>query len=207
MVRKAAFLKKLSTAVSIASALLLGHGDAFGALAVTIQPSGADVALSWSGSINTADLTLQLANFAASSIVLPSQAFIAKGVPVAEYSGASGPTNMGASAVDTTLSTSSGDNFMIWGLLGRIGVPVGYGSGNPISGSGTFSNKTIATLGLTAGTYTYTWGSGGTADSVTVTISNTPPPAPVPTLSEWAMLTFAMLIAGFGIYQQRRRQS
>lgn len=31
-------------------------------------------------------------------------------------------------------------------------------------------------------------------------------PAPVPTLSEWAMITFAMLIAGFGIYQQRRRQ-
>lgn len=41
--------------------------------------------------------------------------------------------------------------------------------------------------------------------SATVTIG--PPPAPVPTLSEWAMITFAMLIAGFGIYQQRRRQS
>lgn len=30
---------------------------------------------------------------------------------------------------------------------------------------------------------------------------------PVPTLSEWAMITFALLIVGFGIYQQRRRQS
>jgi hypothetical protein len=43
------------------------------------------------------------------------------------------------------------------------------------------------------------------ANNVSVTV--TAPPAPVPTLSEWAMISFAMLIAGFGVYQQRRRQS
>jgi hypothetical protein len=31
-------------------------------------------------------------------------------------------------------------------------------------------------------------------------------PVTVPTLSEWAMITFAMLIVGFGVYQRRRRQ-
>ena len=33
------------------------------------------------------------------------------------------------------------------------------------------------------------------------------PAAPVPTLSEWAMFTFAIAIAGFGICQLRRRES
>lgn len=49
--------------------------------------------------------------------------------------------------------------------------------------------------------------SGFTALSLdNVRLSRTAPVVPVPTLSEWALITFAMLIAGFGIYHQRRRQ-
>jgi hypothetical protein len=46
----------------------------------------------------------------------------------------------------------------------------------------------------------------GFADNVPVTVTVSAPPAPVPTLSEWAIITFAMVIVGFGVYQQRRRQ-
>jgi hypothetical protein len=35
--------------------------------------------------------------------------------------------------------------------------------------------------------------------------ANTCSAVPVPTVSEWAMISLALLIAGFGIYQQRRR--
>jgi hypothetical protein len=31
-------------------------------------------------------------------------------------------------------------------------------------------------------------------------------PTPIPTLSEWAMITFGLLIVGSGMYMQRRRQ-
>jgi hypothetical protein len=36
---------------------------------------------------------------------------------------------------------------------------------------------------------------------------DSPAPVPAPTLSEWAMIMFAMLIVGLGVHQQRRRQS
>jgi hypothetical protein len=39
-----------------------------------------------------------------------------------------------------------------------------------------------------------------------VRLIRTAPVAVVPTLSEWALISFAMLIVGFGVYQQRRRQ-
>jgi hypothetical protein len=37
-------------------------------------------------------------------------------------------------------------------------------------------------------------------------ISGTALPASVPTLSEWSLISFAMLVLGVGVYQQRRRQ-
>lgn len=39
-----------------------------------------------------------------------------------------------------------------------------------------------------------------------VIIRTLPPPVVAPTLSEWAMVTFALLIVGFGVWQQRGRQ-
>ena len=39
-------------------------------------------------------------------------------------------------------------------------VPTGYVSGNPLSGRAIYSGKTLATLGVTPGTYVWTWGAG-----------------------------------------------
>lgn len=77
-----------------------------------------------------------------------------------------------------------------------------------------FKGTIIDAAGITFGAGTTLTGralaAGGTVtlDSNTITspILPTPPPAPVPTLSEWAMITFALLIAGFGLQMMRRRR-
>ncbi len=81
--------------------------------------------------------------------------------------------------------------------------------------SGNVSNSNMLTCdaGQNLPVGSYYWrvekSSGGwvdiTGSSNSFTVTNVV--APVPTLSEWAMITVAMLIVGFGIYQQRRRQS
>lgn len=85
-----------------------------------------------------------------------------------------------------------------------VGLPAGYTSGSPLSGTATFNGKTFATLGVTPGTYTLTKGAGADADTVVVT---TVPEAvtSVPTLSEWGMIFLSSLIAMVGIASVRRR--
>jgi hypothetical protein len=69
------------------------------------------------------------------------------------------------------------------GSTGVVVVPVGYVSGTVLSDSATWTGQSLASLGLTPGTYTYTWGSGIHADSATVQIGNTTPePGTVPLL-------------------------
>jgi hypothetical protein len=41
-----------------------------------------------------------------------------------------------------------------------LGVPSGYVSGQFISASNTYTNKTLLSMGLTPGTYLYSWGTG-----------------------------------------------
>ncbi len=76
--------------------------------------------------------------------------------------------------------------------------------------TGTWSNRTLASLGLTTGTYTYTWGAGANADSLTLRIGTAlpPPPATVPTMSEWAMILLGVLLAGgAALFISRRRST
>jgi hypothetical protein len=63
----------------------------------------------------------------------------------------------------------------------RLVLPSTYVSGTTISGRTTYTNVTLAQLGLTSGlTYTWSWGSGPTADSLELQIDPTPVPAPLP---------------------------
>jgi len=71
---------------------------------------------------------------------------------------------------DTTLANSgSGDmvgidiiaDFFVAGFPGVVlSVPKGYHSGTALSGSATYSGKTLATLGVRPGTYVWKWGTG-----------------------------------------------
>ena len=89
-----------------------------------------------------------------------------------------GPAAIGPGTDIVFASTGSGDPFgfsWVFGLEG-IFVPAGYNSGDPIVDStATFTNHTLASLGLTEGEYTWTWDTtiGGT-DFITVNIIPAP---------------------------------
>ena len=71
------------------------------------------------------------------------------------------------------MTSTSGSTFGILpGGSGRsLYVPSGYVSNTNISGTATYANTTIASAGLTPGTYTWSWGSGANASSLVMTIN------------------------------------
>jgi hypothetical protein len=74
-------------------------------------------------------------------------------------------------------------------------VPVGYVSGNVLSNSMTFNNATLASLGVTPGTYVWTWGTGLTNQNFTLQIGSVgvPPPGVPDGGSTVSLLGFALL--------------
>jgi hypothetical protein len=60
-------------------------------------------------------------------------------------------------------------------LGGQLILPQGYVSGTALSGTATWANQTLASLGLTPGQYVYTWGANATADSLTINLLTTSP--------------------------------
>ena len=60
-------------------------------------------------------------------------------------------------------------------------VPSGYTTNTFISGTTTYPNTTINSLGMTPGTYTWTWGTGVTRDSMIMIINVPETPTPTPT--------------------------
>jgi hypothetical protein len=73
-----------------------------------------------------------------------------------------------------TFSSSGTPDDVVFGFTGNAGflvVPVGYASGDPLSGSATYIGETFFTLGgMIPGSYEWSWGSGETADSFTLNI-------------------------------------
>jgi hypothetical protein len=80
-------------------------------------------------------------------------------VTVDVYSGAFGPTSFGSGDVFFA-DTGSGDLVGIFGFAGLMIVQFNYVSGTALSDSMTFNNATLASLGVTPGTYVWTWGTG-----------------------------------------------
>lgn len=152
---------------------------------VTIQQVGPDVVWYGSGSLNLTDLT-SAGSQNISAGYASNQAIWAIGpnANVDQYGGASltYPTTFGGPGGGGA-PTSLGDTFGVipGGVSGRVLlVPSGYISGTFISGTTTYSNTTIAGMGLTLGTYTWNWGTGGNADSLTMVIGASSTPTPTP---------------------------
>ena len=85
------------------------------------------------------------------------------------------PSNFGSGS-GLPPSSASGSLFGViyqGGPPHNLIVPTGYTSSTQITTSQTFNNTTLATLGLSAGTYSYTWGTGSNADIITVVIGGT----------------------------------
>ena len=121
---------------------------------------------------------------------------------------ATGITTTGVSALTGNVSSTSGISYVTefeYGLSDSYGTVIA-GSPNVTFGNQTVSSAAIA--GLACGTvYHFRLRVLGALNGPDATFTTSACPAPVPTLSEWAMISFALLIVGFGIYQQRRRQS
>jgi len=154
-----------------------GSTGGTGSFNVTISQVGFDVVWSGSGSFNFTSLTLGgtgnvTPGFAA------NQAIWAIGAQANydTYGGASltYPTTMstGGGGGGSPIGTGDLVGVLPGGASGRvIIVPTGYTSGSSLSASVTYTNTTIAGMGLSGGTYTWSWGSGANSSSLVMVIN------------------------------------
>jgi hypothetical protein len=173
------------------------------AIIVNISQVNSDVVATFSGSLNLAALTFN-GQFGIVGGIAPTLAIFANGnggpLSVDGYSGLTGPTSWGGGG-GLVSTSNTGALFDISGAAPGtfVEVPHLYASGSALSGSSTFANQTLSSIGLIAGTYTYTWGSGLTADSVVVNVG-TPEPG------SWLLVTLGLASLLFAQFRNRIRR-
>jgi hypothetical protein len=148
---------------------------------ITVTNDGSNVLMIGTGSVNLTDLSLVATNQGPATtggIGINSATFIsgASGQYFDEYGGfLTTPSNFGSGSGFPPSSVSGS----LFGVIYQgapphhLIVPTGYTSSTQITTSQTFNSTTLATLGLTPGTYSYTWGTGSNADIITVVIGGT----------------------------------
>ena len=136
------------------------------AYTVTLQQMGANVVANGSGAINLTGLTFFSSGIDFTARIRAGVGVIITGPPggsgdVDLYTGFTGPTSFG-SGFFFFPNTGSGDIVGIdaQSFGGLLAVPPGYLSGAALSDSMTFNNATLASLGVTPGTYIWSWGTG-----------------------------------------------
>ncbi len=190
----------LLTTVLVVGMSLVPFRAARAAVTVTVEAVGNDVVMSGGG---TLDLSLwSFFTDAFSSPGVSANSDFALGgdfVDVDLYwmpTNFSGPNSIGPGSQPFAGDSGSGDPLgLSWnpGLL-AIGVPDGYVSGDPITGSeAIFENSTIQSLGLSPGIYMWTWDTvTGGSDSFTIDVI----PAPG-----------ALALLGLAVIAPRRRRA
>jgi hypothetical protein len=193
------------TAALVAIGLSIAS-EAEAAYTVTLSQVGNDVVANGSGTLNLASFSSP-GSAGGGGYVAASAGAIGIGPaggsnPEDAYTGAiAGPTNYGAGG-GFSASAGSGNLVEMNHTTQYIYVYQGYVSGSPLSSSSTFTGSTIASLGLTPGTYTWTWGSGGNADSFTLIIGSVQ--NSIPTLNEWSLISLVSLMAIAALITLRR---
>jgi hypothetical protein len=196
---------KLSELVSVVALALAVGSQAEASVVIDISQTGGDVVATGSGTLDLTGLTFfESASVGGTGVVVPFDgvAIVGPDVIADVYVGATGPASFGPGFA-TFGSDYTGIAFGAAGSLFGfpvVVVPHGYVSGAPLLGSSTFAGETVASLGLTTGTYVYTWNSApGIDDSLTIKIG----PA-VPEASTWAMMLTGF--AGLGWLARLRRR-
>jgi MBG domain/IPTL-CTERM motif len=148
-------------------------------ITMTVRQVGADVVVQASGTADTNSATVNpvTGGVIGGEVDTAGYIYVSSSTAGAVFipPNFSGPNSIGTGGYHFA-STGSGDWFGIWFGTSGVLVPPGYVSGQSLSGTGTYNSTTIATLGLTPGTYTWNWGTGANADSLVLTIE-----APTPT--------------------------
>jgi hypothetical protein len=180
-------MRKLRLAVAVSALALSVPSGANAALTIVIEQSGADVIATTSGTFDQTGLVMG-STLMTPGLLLPSSGGFATVFATKRmWSGLTGPTSFGSNVV-TPSFLNSGDALLVSGYDGQIGLPDGFVAGSSLSATTTFSNATLASLGLNVGTYVYT----APNDTVTLKIGVTTGAVPEPA-------TWAMMIGGFGI--------
>ena len=184
--------------------LLLGANAAQCAVTINAVETGGNVVFTGSGSLNTGAWTLivrepPLLPNEDFSRMNPSNPFALVGptpsVDADFYVSPQnfvGPSDFGAGG-ESFASSGAGDLFGFRQTTG-IAVPLNYVSGDPLSGSATYSGQSFASLGMDMGSYMWTWGSNSTADSLTLNV--VPEPSTV--------LLLSLGLVGVGACTRRR---
>jgi hypothetical protein len=173
---------------------LIGAAPAQALVTLKVLQVGPDVVVNGRGSAKTAGLTSMGTEATWTNVLSPVQVYAGPAAfsdgNVSLWSNLSGPSSFGSDpAVFEYPDPGSTLSFgKLFGILTssnpadiRLVLPSTYVSGTTISGRTTYTNVTLAQLGLTSGlTYTWSWGSGPTADSLELQIDPTPVPAPLP---------------------------
>ena len=181
-----------------------GRGQA--AILLTATEVGSDVLLTGSGTANLADLFLLPGGGGAtgSSGIDPSEPAAVTGPAnptlIDVYVGVNSPAPFGPGGL-TFPTSGTGDVFGANSSV--LVVPTGYTSGVPLFGTSTFAGATLASLGVTPGTYVWTWGTGANADSLTLQIVPTAPAA-IPEPGTLSLLLMGGMTTGAGVLRRRR---
>src|SRR5262245_54074262 len=163
------------------------------AFTVTLEQVGANVVANGSGAINLTGLTFAGGAAIGGGGIEASAGQIITGSPgsASAYTGLNGPTSFGSGGLFNA-SSSSGDLFGRFPTQfgGPLFVPEDYVSGTALSNSMTFDDATIASLGVTPGTYVWSWGTGLPNQNFTLVIGGAGVPDGGSTVS---LLGFALL--------------
>lgn len=174
-------------------------------LFITMEQVGPDVVATSTGSLPNNSVTTGYTVIEAQAVVTPLIGSLTLGLPQFPgnnsllYAGSivSGPASFGSGATQLA-SSSSGPMFGFLGASGAVGVDVGQGlAGTPFTaGTATWANLTLASLGVTPGTYVWTTSSVFNGETITLTV--------VPEPYEYALMAGLGLL-GFAGWRRRNR--
>jgi len=192
------------------AALLISGTVAQAAVTVTIQQVGSSLVVNSTGTLNTAVCTgiggptVSSAN-GMDTGVNAGLAFGAVGSSQQQCLGTTitPNTDFGTGASLTGPTNAGVSYFFQPNLASGFWGPTGWTSATNLVATMTFAGATLASAGLTPGSYAYTLSNGGSSDTITLNILAASP-ASIPTLSEWGLIALVSVLGLSGVVGIRR---
>jgi hypothetical protein len=159
--KKTIFVRSLLGAAT--ASLLVFSSPAQAGYIVTLQQVGPNVVATGTGAIDLTGLSFVGTDPLDDPLINPFIGLIFTGasasLTVYNSLAITGPLSFGSGS-GALASSGSGDLVGIFAFGPSVNVPEGYVSGTLLSDSTTYNGATLASLGVTPGTYVWTWGTG-----------------------------------------------